>query len=419
SSSPSRIVRMRGREGEEPASGRTWRWLAGIAVAAILLLVVAAFARPRGVSVQAVAVQRQDLLVPVQCAGNLEPPPRGGVGPRPPESATVAELLVSDGDRVAKDAPLLRLENPELSQKALDARSEALALAADRAQTQADLSNLRREVRFAKETYEADSRLLAAGAITRTALETSERALSEAEEKARAAEARAAGFVGPESRLALAERAAETLAKRVAALTFRAPLPGVIYGLPRRVGESVSAGQVVASVIDPERRRLRARVDQPDLPRVALGQKILLSFDGLPRELWEGKVSFVSPGLSEVGGREVGEVLGEIGDPKGRLPTNAAVEVQIVTGEKTGTLVVPRASVLKDGERRYVFLLDGGRARRRDVQVGLTGLNDVEIVSGLAEQDLVILPGAVPMSEGLRVRPADGSASGSGTSTGS
>src|SRR5262249_22975996 len=152
---------MRGREGEEPASGRTWRWLAGIAVAAILLLVVAAFARPRGVSVQAVAVQRQDLLVPVQCDGNVEPPPGGEL--RSPENATVAELLVRDGDRVAKDAPLLRLENPELSQKALDARSEALALAADRAQTQADLSNLRREGRFAKETYEGDSRLFPAG----------------------------------------------------------------------------------------------------------------------------------------------------------------------------------------------------------------------------------------------------------------
>jgi RND family efflux transporter MFP subunit len=404
---------MSGREGEAQGSGRGWRWLVGIAAAAVLLLVVAAYGRPRRVSVQAVPVQRQDLLVPVQCDGTLEPPPGGEL--RSPESATVAELLVRDGDRVAKDAPLLRLENPELSQKALDARSEALALAADRAQTQADLSNLRRELKYAKETYEGDQRLLAAGAITKAAFETSERAFSEAEEKARAAETRAAGFVGPESRLALAERAADTLAKRVAALTFRAPIPGVIYGLPRRVGESVSAGQVVASLIDPERRRLRARVDQPDLPRVAVGQKILIAFDGLPRERWEGKVSFVSPGLSEVGGREVAEVLGEIGDPKGRLPTNAAVEVQIVTGEKAGTLVVPRASLSKDGDRRYVYLLDDGRARRREVQVGLTGLNEVEIVGGLTEKDTVILPGSVPLSEGLRVRPSSGTGSGAGS----
>ncbi len=194
----------------------------------------------------------------------------------------------------------------------------------------------------------------------------------------------------------------------MAALSFHAPAAGVVYGLPRRVGEAVAAGQVVASVVDPEHRRLRARVDQPDLPRVATGQRIILSFDGLPRERWEGRVTFVSPGLSQVGGRDVGEVLGEVADPKGQLPTNAAVEVQIVTGEKSGTLVVPRAAVLRDGEKRYVYLLDGGRARRREVQVGLSGLNDVEIVSGVSEKDAVILPGSTALSEGLRVRAGRG-----------
>ena len=84
------------------------------------------------------------------------------------------------------------------------------------------------------------------------------------------------------------------------------------------------------------------------------------------------------------------------------------MDVQIVTGEKNGTLVVPRASVLKDGERRFVYLLDDGRARRRDVQVGLTGLNDVEIVAGLTEKDRVILPGSAALSEGIRVRPTGG-----------
>jgi HlyD family secretion protein len=403
---------MRGPREDTDAGGsegrpRRGRWIAGLAAAAALLLVVAAYARPKRVDVQTTPVKRQDLLVPVQCDGTLEPPPGGEL--RSPEAATVAELIVRDGDRVAKDAPLLRLENPELSQKALDARSEALALSAERAQVQADLSNFRREEKHAQEQFEADARLLKAGAITKAAYETSERALLEAQEKTRAAQTRANGFEGPESRFALAERASDSLTRRVGALTFRAPLPGVIYGLPRRVGESVAAGQVVASVIDPERRRLRARVDQPDLPRIAVGQRILIAFDGLPREHWDGKVTFVAPGLSEVGGREVGEVQGEIADPKTRLPTNAAVDVQIVTGEKSGTLVVPRASVLKDGERRYVYLLDDGRARRREVQVGLTGLTDVEIVSGLSEKDRVIMPGSVPLSEGLRVRPSSGS----------
>ena len=179
----------------------------------------------------------------------------------------------------------------------------------------------------------------------------------------------------------------------------------MVFGLPRRVGETVSAGQVVASVVDPEKRRLRARVDQPDLPRVAVGQRIILSFDGLPREKWEGTVTFVSPGLTQIAGREVGEVLGDVADPSRRLPTNAAVEVEIVAGEKSNTLVVPRASVLRDGDKRYIYLAEDGRARRREIRVGLTGLTEVEILNGVSEKDAVILPGSTALSEGLRVRP--------------
>src|SRR5207248_9257948 len=111
-------------------------------------------------------------------------------------------------------------------------------------------------------------------------------------------------------------------------------------------------------------------------------------------------------GLREAGGREVGEVLGEVADPKGQLPTNAAVDVQIVTGEKSGTLVVPRAAVARDGDRRYLYVLDGGRARRREVRVGLLGLTEVEIVSGVREHESVILPGSTRLTDGLRVRAA-------------
>ena len=384
--------------------GAALRWAIGVGALVLVLALFAAFARPKGVGVQVAPAKRGDLVVPVQCDGTLEPPPGGEL--RSVEAATVAELLTKEGDRVAPGTPLLRLENPELTQQALDARSEALRLEAERASAKAELADLERDLKHRREVFEADARLLKSGAITRADAEKDERALRQAEDRVRAARARIAGLEGPGSRPQLAARAAGELERRAAALTVRAGSGGVVYGLPRRAGETVAAGQVVASVVDPEHRRVRARVDQPDLPRIATGQRLLLSFDGLPLERWEGKVTSVAPGLRDVGGRQVGEVLGEIADPKGRLPTNAAVEIQIVTGEKKGTLLIPRAGLLRDGDRRFVYLLSGGRARRRVVTVGLMGLSDVEILSGLGENDAVILPGSVPLAEGLRVRAA-------------
>jgi HlyD family secretion protein len=379
---------------------RGWRWAAGIAGLAVVAVLLTALTRPKGVPVQVAEVRRGDLIVPVLCDGTLEPPPGGEL--RASEAATVAEIPAREGDRVAVGATLVRLENAELSQKALDARSESLRLQAERATAAADLAEAERAEKHQRQVVEADARLLSSGAIARASAEANERALRLAEDRTRAARSRLAEGTG--SRLALAERSAAELERRVAALTIKAPVAGVVYGLPRRVGEAVGAGQVVASVVDPEKRLVRARVDQPDLPKIAVGQRLVLSFDGLPREKWEGKVTFVSPGLTRIEGREVGEVLGDVADPTRKLPTNAAVEVEIVAGEKSDTLVVPRAGVLRDGDRRYVYVVEDGRARRREVKVGLTGLTEVEILSGVSGKDIVILPGSTALSEGLRVR---------------
>jgi len=386
---------------------RLYGRLAGGVAALVLVLVlaVAALRRPESAEVPIAAVTRADLLVPILSDGILEPPPQGEL--RAPESATVAAIRVREGERVRRGTVLLELENPSLAAKARDARSEASALGAERAKASADLESDEAEAARLRRTLESDERLLAQGAITRAAYEADDLALRSAGERVRAARARRdslAGAGGP-SRVGLSEESAKELARRVESLIVRSPADGIVYGLPRRVGETVDAGQVVGAVTDPDHLRVRIRVDQPDLPRVRPGQKIVVTFDGLPDRRWMGTVTLVAPGLRDVGGRQVGEVLAEIADPTSQIPPNASVNVQIVVAEKKGALVVPRAALLADGDRRFVYVEEKGRAIRRDVEVGLIGLTEVEIASGLKEGERVILAGAVPLSEGMRVKP--------------
>jgi HlyD family secretion protein len=381
-----------------------WRWIAGVAVVVALALAVIAFRGPSGVPVTTARATRKDVVVPILSDGTLEPPAGGEL--RAPEAATVAAIPAREGERVVKGAPLVVLRSPELTQAALQARSTAAQLSEERIRAGGDLEQQKRETARAKETFEADARLLKESAIPRSTSEADELAYRQAVERLLVARARfdsLAGSGAGRSRLDLAEEAARELEGRVAALTVKAPIDGIAYGLPRKTGETVAAGQVVANVADPGRLSVRARVDQPDLPRVAVSQRLIVTFDGLPDRRWEGKVLAVSAGVREASGREVGEVLGEISDKPLSLPPNASVNVQIVVGEKHGVLTIPRAALFRDGNRRFVYRLEEGRARRRDVSVGLLGLNDVEIASGLKDNDAVILPGTVPLSEGLRV----------------
>jgi HlyD family secretion protein len=386
-------------ESERP---RRVRWI--LAGALVLLAIAAAVAlrRPSGPPVPTARAARRDLLVSITSDGTLEPPAGGEM--RASETAVVAAILVAEGQRVTRGTPLVRLDNPELAQSALTARSGTLALSEERARAAADLEQARRDAEHRRQVFEADQRLLKQGAITRAASEADELALRQAEDRVRQAEARTSSLsAGAHGRVGLSAQSARELEQRVAGLTVRAPADGIVYGLPRKPGETVAAGQVVASVADPQHLRVRTRVDQPDLPRVAVGQRIVVTFDGLPDRRWEGRVLSVPSGVTEVAGREVGEVIGEIADPRLSLPPNASVNVEIIVGEKKGALAIPRAALLREGDRRSVYRLESGRARRRTVSVGLVGLSDVEITSGLSENDVVLIPGAVPLSDGMRV----------------
>ena len=386
-----------------------WRGivLAGLAVA-ILVTVVALRGSAR-TPVPTAKVARRDLLVPITSDGTLEPPPGGEL--RAPENATVASILVREGERVTRGAPLLRLENPELGQSALTARSGALALSEESSRAAAELDEARREAEHLRKVLEADGRLLKEAAIPRSTYDADELAFRQAQDRVREKQARLDSLGGTRrpaggSRVALSAASARDLERRVAALTIRAPVEGIVYGLPRKTGETVSAGQIVASVADPQHLRVRTRVDQPDLPRVAVGQRMVVTFDGLPDRRWEGAVLTVPSGVTETAGRQVGEVIGEISDPRLSLPPNASVNVEIIVGEKKNALAIPRAALVRDGDRRSVYVLEKGRARRRDVSVGLVGLSEVEITGGLSENEVVLIPGAVALSDGLRITVA-------------
>lgn len=351
------------------------------------------------------SARRQDLAIPVLCDGTLEPEP--GSELRAAEAATVDRIAVRDGARVAAGDVLVRLSAPELERQAREARGEATALAAERASLEVESASLEAEAKRRSRTAEADERLLRAGAITAETRDADAAAADEARARLSAARARLAALApGGASRLDLARRSADDLEARVARLTVKAPSAGIVYGLPRRPGERVDAGQVVASVADPARRRLRARVDEPDLPRIAPGQPLTATFDGLAAREWQGRVTAVSATLRDEGGRRVGDVTGEIADPGAALPGNASVNVSIVTASRRGALVVPRAALQREGDRRFVFVLDGSRAKRRPVSVGLLGATEAEITSGLSDGERVILPGAAPLEDGERVSAA-------------
>jgi HlyD family secretion protein len=380
---------------------------AWLGVGGVLLVVAGAaypFLRTKSVAVSIATAERHPLRVPILCSGVLEPPKGGEL--RAVDGGSVASLAVPEGSRVAKGQPLLRLENRELMAERRAAEQEALRLRSEAASAEADLDRTKREEQSRHEVVEQDSRLLPKDALTKSAYEADVLALRQATAALASARERASSYSGDSGRVSIEGRHAADLVRRTDDLVIRAPAEGVVYGLPRRLGEAIAPGQVVASVTNPDRPTLNARVDEPDLPRVKAGQPIRVTFDGLPDNQWEGSVTSSAPGLHEIGGRQVGDVFGEIQDPRHLLPLNASVNVEITVGAEPSALVIPRTALNREGEHRFVYVIRDGRAERRDISTGLVGLNEVEVTQGLTDGERVVLPGSAPLSPGTPVTVA-------------
>jgi HlyD family secretion protein len=371
--------------------------LAGLAVVALLL--------PRSATpVRTARVVRSNLRVTVSCSGKLRPP-RGGEL-RAPEAGSVAAVDVTEGSAVREGQVLLRLSSPDLVTRQLQARADLAELEARQKAAAADLVEARADVERRRRTAEQDARLLGADAISAETAEASTAALRAAQARLDAAASSAASLdpSDPSSRLALARDLVSQLDDRVTRLRVRAPIDGTVFGLPR-VGEPVSLGQPLAS---PDRPRLVVRVDEPDVARVAVGQRLVVSFDGLPGKQFPGTLRILDRGLKPSEGREVAEGQGDISDPGHLLPLNASVSVEVIVGERADAIVVPRGALLREGDERYVLVVRDGRAERRRIAVGLVGLSEVEVLDGLAGGEEVVLPGAIPIAPGQRVRPHAG-----------
>ncbi len=342
---------------------------------------------------------RKSLVVPILADGSLEPPPGGEI--RASESGIVARILVGEGQSVIRNTPLLQLSDPELEQRVFASRNEMLQLDEEERKSAEELAQQRQERDRLQAIADADQRLLRAGAITAQQQSADAWNARQADDHVRQLESQLASL--KTRKIVLAESARE-LERRLALLAIRAPIDGVTYNLPRMAGETVVPGQVVGIVADPRHLRVRARVDAPDLPRIHPGQRLTVTFDGLPNRIWQGTVQLVPPGVRQFGGREVAEVIGELSDNTAALPPNASVNVQIIIGEKLSALVIPRGALLRDGNRRFVFQVVDGKARRTPIDVGLIGPNEVEVVSGLKEGDQVILPASAPLRDGQSVQ---------------
>lgn len=328
-------------------------------------------------------VKPQKVPVTIEVVGTLEG--LAEVEVRTRVAGALQQQLVREGESVAADAPLFRIERAPF-EVAVDAARAAVAQAEARAE-QARRENARLAALVADKAVsqrEADD--------AASAVKTAEAALLAARAQLRQAELEL-GYTD-----------------------IRAPIAGVAQRALRSVGTLVSpaaeSGLLTTIVrIDPIRVRFALAESEAALVRGAAGRQVrLIGADGKP-SAEVGRLDFagstVERGLGTV------PMRAEIANPSRAWLPGQFVRVQLVIGEQDAFLV-PQAAVMSGDQGRFVWVMADGKAAPKPVQAGSWQGSDWVVRSGLVAGDKVIVDNLIKLRPGAPVQAAPARAPGAG-----
>lgn len=403
-----------------PASKRR-TWL-GVGAVAVALALIPVFTRPGPLKVHTTTVERGPIRSLISTNGKIEP--IRNFEAHSPVATTVQRLLVREGDQVRQGQLLLQLDDAGLRSQAARAQAQIKAAQADQADlttggTREELLTLDAQLIKARSARDAAQRNLDAlrrlqqqGAASAGEVKQAEDALQRAQADTTLLEQKKKDrYSQPEvarvqAQAAEAQAAYEAAEDALQKSSVRAPFDGMVYALPIKQGAYVQTGDLLLQEGDLSHMQVRAFVDEPDIGRLATGQKIEVTWDALPGRIWNGAVSTVPSTVKLHGARNVGEVTCTVDNHDLRLLPNVNVGVTVITAEHSGVLTLLREAVRMDDTKPYVFQVVGDELKRREVEVSLQNLTRVEITAGLPENAVVALssPDAKPLADGARVK---------------
>ncbi|GMU94212.1 MAG: acriflavin resistance protein [Candidatus Hydrogenedentota bacterium] len=337
---------------------------------------------------------------------------------------TVMVVHKKDGDLVQKGEPLVELRHTELDAQvrlaeanlqAGRSRLEQAKIAATISREVAETNVARAQAQFdqSKKDFEriralADQKSISQDAFDKAALamRVAQETLAAAIASQRENEVRAEEVKMAESNIKQLEAAlAVATATRDNAIVT-APFSGVIAKIHRDLGEAVTVGMPLLQLVDQTECYVEAPFDEANAAQIRTGQKVRINLDAYRGTDFYGTVDYISPVVSI--NPDLSRTLNvrvHVDEGTEKFIAGMSADVIIIVEEKDDTLYAPTESLIR---QEFAYVVENGRARRREVKTGIGNWNTTEVLEGLREGELLITSVSLSdLADGARVRVVD------------
>jgi RND family efflux transporter MFP subunit len=180
--------------------------------------------------------------------------------------------------------------------------------------------------------------------------------------------------------------------------TIRAPFSGYLGKRRISVGDYITSGQKLVSLVNRKQLKINYSVPEQYLNFLKLGQLVQITVDSMPNKHLSGIVSFISPTTDSQ--THTVALQTTIPNPKNLLEPGLFVTIKQTIDESRPALLVPEQSVVKTLQSATVFKVLNGKARAVAVKTGDLINGDIVILSGLSKKDIIVTKGQHQLHNG-------------------
>jgi RND family efflux transporter MFP subunit len=328
--------------------------------------------------------------------GTLEARVKTTIGPRIQER--LAQVLADQGDKVKAGQLLARLDDAETQQQVAVAVAALEAARRTAERVTADVERSEAVLALARLDHQRTTGLLATKAASRADVDKTAETLRIAQADLKRSHA---AIAEAKSQVVVAEKTLLYRKEQLAFTEIRAPYDGLVIRRDHDPGDVLVPGASLMQIVSLDELWISAWMDETAIPALATGQAARIRFRSEPSRTYAGTVAR----LGHEADRETREFLVDVRVEE--LPTNWTIgqraEVLVEIGRQIDAFVLPQSFLVWTAGRPGVFVYQDGRARWRDVTLGLRGAQDVAVLQGLSAGERVVRP-----AEGREPALADG-----------
>ncbi|MFP7295851.1 efflux RND transporter periplasmic adaptor subunit [Neobacillus niacini] len=369
---------------------KTWIMISVISLVIIMISVsVYREVYAKGPSVETTEMKEEEISSLLMIPGTVKLEEEQIIYPSP-EKGELKELLVSEGQEVKKGTVVARLQNPQL-----DLEMEQYKLSIESANLK--INQLDKQLKQLKEKEKS--------LANQVGKEEAKKQL-DPEYQQIEMEKKLANIELKQTNLQK-----EMMDKRLSDLEIISTIDGVVLSVNKLASSSleVSMAEPIVHIGKLDNMIAMGLLSEYDTMKVNSGQKVVLRSDAVPDQEWTGEIIKISllPEQTQTplqGGSQAVQypVTTKISGDSKSLKPGFQIIMEIETDKKIAHVLSLNA-LHDDGEQPYVFIVQDGKASKKNIKTGITSGEKIEIMEGLSKEDKIIIKGPDSLKDGMDV----------------